>query len=213
MLPVMSAAPTHPLPPRATFTSEPIFRLTVGQYHDMIRSGTLTEDDPVELLEGVLVFKMPKNTPHATGNKLASREVGRRLPDGWHYQSQDPITLADGEPEPDGAVVRGRVEDYAAAHPGPADVALVIEVADSSLDRDRGLKLRSYARAKLAVYWIVNLTERQVEVYADPVSPAEGDPRYARRDVYRPGDAVPLVVPGAAGPSAVPVDALLPPTV
>lgn len=209
----MSAASLHPLPPRVVFTNEPIFQLTVDQYHELIRSGSLTEDDPVELLEGLLVFKMPKNTPHATSTKLATREIGRRLPEGWHYQVQDPITLADGEPEPDGAVVRGRIEDYAASHPTPADVALVIEVADSSLERDRGLKFRSYARAGIAVYWIINLTERQVEVYADPISPADGDPTYASRSIYCVGDVVPLTVGGVAGMPPLPVDALLPPIV
>src|SRR4051812_21961218 len=101
---------------RYAFTDEPVFRLTVDQYHELIRSGKLTEDDPVELLEGILVFKMPKNTPHSTSTKIAGREIGMLLPPGWHYQSQDPITLSDGEPEPDGAVVRGRAEDYLKAH-------------------------------------------------------------------------------------------------
>ncbi|CAA9436896.1 MAG: hypothetical protein AVDCRST_MAG64-3882 [uncultured Phycisphaerae bacterium] len=206
----MSAVPLHPLPPRAAFTTEPIFRLTVDQYHQLIDSGTLTEDDPVELLEGILVFKMPKNTPHATCTKLARREVERLLPDGWHYQTQDPITLADGEPEPDGAVVRGRIEDYAARHPGPADVPLVIEVSDASLGRDRGIKLRSYARAGLTVYWIVNPVDRQVEVYTSPMTPSDGDPTYAGHAVYRPGEAVPLNLPGRELPP-VPVAALLPP--
>ena len=71
-----------------------------------IRSGKLTEEDPVELLEGILVFKMPKNAPYATANGLVRRQIEMRLPAGWHYRSQEPITLADGEPEPDGAVVR-----------------------------------------------------------------------------------------------------------
>ena len=78
----MSVIPTQPLPARAAYTNEPIFRLTVDQYHELIRAGKLGEDDPVELLEGILVFKMPKNTPRATATKLAQREVGRRLPEG-----------------------------------------------------------------------------------------------------------------------------------
>src|SRR5437773_7029281 len=125
---VMSVLPSQPLPPRAAYTNEPIFRLTVDQYHELIRTGKLGEDDPVELLEGILVFKMPKNTPIVTSTKLARRELERVLPPDWHYITQDPITLDDGEPEPDGGVVRGRIEDYSARHPGPADVMLVIEV-------------------------------------------------------------------------------------
>jgi Uma2 family endonuclease len=191
----MSVLPKQPLPPRAAYTSEPIFRLTVDQYHELIRAGKLGEDDPVELLEGILVFNMPRSTPHATGTKFARREIERVLPQGWHYIVQDPITLADGEPEPDGAVVRGRIEDYAKAHPGPADVALVVEVADTSLDRDRGIKLRSYARASIPEYWIVNLQEGQVEVYRDPV-PAGAQSGYRHRQSYARAGRVPVTLDG-----------------
>ncbi|MDB5297850.1 MAG: hypothetical protein JWO31_3833 [Phycisphaerales bacterium] len=207
----MSAVPLHTLPPRAAYTSEPIFRLTVDQYHGLIDAGTLTEDDPVELLEGILVFKMPKNTPHTTSTKLGIGEFVRRLPTGWHYQSQDPITLGDGEPEPDGAVVRGAATDYMGKHPGPADVALVIEIADSSLERDRGIKLRSYARAGIVAYWIVNLSDCQIEVYSDPIAPAGGEPTYARRAVHRVGEEIPLDLPGH-GRVVIPAAALLPPS-
>ena len=204
----MSVLP-HPLSPRAAYTSEPIFRLTVDQYHELIRAGKLGEDDPVELLEGILVFKMPKNTPHATATGLARRAVERLLSGAWHYRVQDPITLSDGEPEPDGAVVRGRIEDYAAAHPGPADVALVIEVADTSLARDRGIKLRSYARAGIAAYWIINLIERQVEAHADPDRDAP-EPSYRRRDVLAAGASVPLLLKGATV-GEIPASELFPP--
>ncbi len=182
-----------PLPPRAAYTDEPIFRLTVEQYHQLIRSGGLTSDDPVELLEGLLVFKMPKKGTHSTATGKCRRVVEALLPPGWHYRSQEPVTLADGEPEPDGAVVRGGVDDYADRHPGPADVALVIEVADTTLARDRTGKLRSYARAGIPAYWIVNLVDRQVEVYADP---AAADYRW--RAVFTADAAVPLVVDGEA---------------
>ena len=206
----MSVVPSHPLPPRAAYTDEPIFRLSVDQYHELVRTGNLGEDDPVELLEGILVFKMPKNTPHVTCTKLTRRAVERALPEGWHYLSQDPVTLADGEPEPDGAVVRGRIEDYAQSHPGPGDVALVVEVADTSLSRDRGIKLRSYARAGIPAYWIINLVERQVEVFGDAVTPAEVEPTYRRRETFGPGQGIPLTVPGA-GVQHIPVSDLLPP--
>jgi Uma2 family endonuclease len=187
-----------------------IFRLTVAQYHELIRSGKLTDEDPVELLEGILVYKMPKNTPHATSTKLVRREIEPRLPLGWHYQTQDPITLGDGEPEPDGAVVRGKIEDYAKHHPGPSDVALVIEVADSSLERDRGIKLRSYARAGIPVYWIINVEDRQVERYREPTAPGGVVPSYQLIDIYREGESIPLALPGSAE-AAISVNALLPP--
>ena len=191
----MTATLTQPLPAGAVYTNEPLFPLTVDQYHELIRSGKLTEADPVELLEGILVFKMPKNAPHATGNALVRREIESKLPSGWHYRSQEPITLDDGEPEPDGAVVRGQIEDYATRHPAAAEVALVIEVADTSLDRDRGIKLRSYARAGIAQYWIVNLIDRQIEAYTDP-DPAAARPTYLRQSVFPVSATLPLTLAG-----------------
>lgn len=207
----MAVAPHQLLPPRAVYTSEPIFRLTVEQYRAMIRAGELTEDDPVELLEGILVFKMPKNTPHSVATGLARREVERLLPEGWHFRPQEPITLEDGEPEPDGAVVRGAIEDYATEHPSPAAVGLVIEVADSSLARDRGIKLRSYARAGIVGYWIINLIDRQVETYGEPDPDAMPEPTYTQPRVYQLGEVVPFGLPGVGPLGGVPVGRLIPP--
>src|SRR6266540_3383250 len=119
----MSAIPSTP-PPAPP--EEPVFRLTVEQYHTMIEAGVLTDDDPVELLEGILVFKMPKKPNHRLAVRLLTSALDAMLPSGWHFQAQEPITLADGEPEPDGAVVRGNPRDYSTRHPGPEDVALVI---------------------------------------------------------------------------------------
>src|SRR4051812_20576168 len=113
---------------------EDLFRLTVEQYHTMIEAGVLTEDDPVELLEGVLVQKLPKSRAHVAALSRLNRALAAILPPGYFIQMQDPITLSESEPEPDLAVVRG-IEDDFTEHPGPADVALVVEVADTSLRR------------------------------------------------------------------------------
>jgi len=113
-----------------------IWRLSVAQYHEMIRAGILAEDDPVELLDGCLVQKIIKNPPHCLATGLVRDALEKALPEGWHVKSQDPITLAASEPEPDVTVVRGSRRDYADRHPGPADVALVVEVADTGLQRD-----------------------------------------------------------------------------
>lgn len=193
MTTAVSQSPTR----HAVYTSEALFPLTVDQYHDLIRAGTLSEADPVELLEGILLYKMPKNPPHAAVTTAVRETIALVLLAEFHVRSQEPVTLPDGEPEPDGAVVRGRSKDYMLRHPGPEDVPLIIEVADSSLDRDRGIKLRSYARAGIAEYWIVNLIDRQVEVYTDPDPQAAGGPAYRQRAVYGPGDSVPLVIAGA----------------
>jgi Uma2 family endonuclease len=175
----------------------PLWRLTVQQYHDMIRSGILTADDPVELLEGWLVQKMPKNPRHSIVSLRLRQCLEKAIPAGWFVQSQEPVTLPDSEPEPDAFVVRGTPDDYLQRHPGPVDLGLVIEVSDTSLARDQGVKLRLYARSQLPAYWIVNLQDNQLEVYADPTgpSPVAND---RSRHVYRAGDVVSATLDGAA---------------
>jgi Uma2 family endonuclease len=149
-------------------TTEPIWRLTVAQYHSMIEHGILSEDSQIELLEGLLTAKMPKNPPHRISTKLLYSVLAQLIPNGWYVDSQEPITLADSEPEPDIAIIRGCTTDYRNRHPSAQDVALVIEVADSSLDRDRNLKQRIYAVAGIPIYWILNLSDRTLEVYTQP---------------------------------------------
>ena len=89
-----------PLAPPAP-PPEPIWRLSVAQYHEMMNTGILDEDDPVELLEGWLIPKMPKNPPHMVTKGLASDALARLLPPGWHVNEQEPITTEDSEPDPD----------------------------------------------------------------------------------------------------------------
>ena len=101
----MSSATTELLPGPS---EEPVFRLSVQQYHAMVDAGVLSDDDPVELLEGILVFKMPKKPNHRLTVRLLTSAIDALLPVGWHFQAQEPITLSDGEPEPDGAIVRGQ---------------------------------------------------------------------------------------------------------
>jgi Uma2 family endonuclease len=131
------------------------------------------------------------------------------FPPGWQVRSQEPITLGDSEPEPDLAVVRGDLGEYEHSHPSPRDVALVVEVADVSIDRDRSIKQRAYARAGIPVYWIVNLQERQVEVYTDPGGPGEA-PDYRRHENYA-GSEVLLTIEGR-DIGRIPMGALLPAT-
>ncbi|MDR3635418.1 MAG: Uma2 family endonuclease [Isosphaeraceae bacterium] len=185
-----------------------IWRLSVGQYHEMIRAGILTEDDPVELLEGWLVTKMPKKLAHRLSTQLTRQSIERLLPSGWYVDAQEPITTDDSEPEPDVTVVRGNRRDYADRHPGPRDVALLVEVADASLARDLRLKKALYARAGFPTYWVVNLLEGRLEVFTDPTGPADASD-YRRWEVYGPDDAVPLLVDGREM-GRIPVRELLP---
>jgi Uma2 family endonuclease len=189
--------------------SEPIWRLNVDQYHEMIRRGILTDDDPVELLDGWLVYKMPKNPPHRVATRSTRKALEQVVPAGWYVDSQEPITLGErSEPEPDGMVVRGESNQYLERHPGPEDVALIAEVADATLARDRGSKKRLYARANVPVYWIINLFDRQIEVYTDPTGLAE-QPDYRQRQDYGPSDSVPVVIAGQEV-GRIPVRDLLP---
>lgn len=172
-----------------------IWRLSVGQYHEMIRAGILTADDPVELLAGWLVYKMPKNPPHRIATRLAQQALEAVVPAGWYVDAQEPITLIDSEPEPDVMIVRGDTRDYRDRHPGPEDVALIVEVADSTLERDRGVKRMVYARAGIPVYWILNVLERVLEVYCDPSGPGE-DADYGQRRVYELSNSVAVIIDG-----------------
>ncbi|MBD1932759.1 Uma2 family endonuclease [Trichocoleus sp. FACHB-69] len=160
----------------------------------MIRLGILSDDDPVELLDGWLVYKMPKNPPHRATTKLTRNALEAVIPEGWYVDTQEPITLADSEPEPDVVVVRGNTRDYLDRHPGASDIALIIEVADSTLERDRTSKQRLYARAGIPIYWIINLPEKQVEVYTEPVVTSESI--YQRRQDYQLSDEVPVAIAG-----------------
>lgn len=188
--PITAADPLSPAIPDV-----PIYRLTLDQYHAMAAAGILTEDAPVEFLEGWLVEKMTKNSPHIAATALLLNLINRLLPRGWFLTVQDPIATAYSEPEPDLAVIRGEPRDYLERRPTATDIVLVVEVADSSLDQDRGLKKRVYAEAGIALYWIVNLIDGQVEVYTDPTGPGDA-PDYRQRRDFGPADEIPLMLDG-----------------
>ena len=174
-----------------------LYRFSVAKYHKMIESGILTEDDNLELLDGYLVHKMTRNPPHDACLQLIQETLPGLFPAGWCLRMQSAITLSRSEPEPDAAIVRGNARAYATHHPGPADIGLVIEVADSTLDSDRLDKGRIYAEAGIGCYWIVNLVDRQIEVYTLP-SGATATPSFAQRQDYRMNDDVPLALDGTA---------------
>ncbi|MEX2118365.1 MAG: Uma2 family endonuclease [Pirellulales bacterium] len=172
----------------------PVRRFTVEEYHRLGKLGVLTEDDRVELLDGWIVPKTNLNPSHSVSVQLVDDAVRKQLPAGWCIRIQDAITTADSEPEPDVAVVRGSIRDYTSRHPGPDDIGLVVEVADTSLARDR-YKCALYGRSAIAAYWIVNLIDRRIEVYGDPTG-LDANPGYRRRADYGEDDQVPLFVDG-----------------
>jgi len=183
-------------------------RFSVPEYHKLIEIGMLTEKDSLELLDGYLVEKMPHDPIHDGTIQLVEYAIRALLAASWCVRVQSAITLSRSEPEPDLAIVRGSVRSFLSRHPGPADFGLVIEVSNSSLDSDRDDKIPIYACDGIPTYWIVNLVDRQVEVYEQPsgVSPS---PSYGNRRTFLVGDSVPVVLDGVTV-GTIPVVDLLP---
>lgn len=202
----MSPLPTTLPPPYPDFAG--FRKWSAADYHKMADVGLILEGDPFELIEGYVVEKPVKGDLHESSMRRHTVRFPRRLPVGYIPQIQGAIALGESEPEPDGAVLRGDETTYDGRLPTAADVPLVIEVSDSSLGYDRLHKARVYARAGIAVYWIVNVIDRQVEVLADPDAAAT-PPAYRTRTDYRPGDDVPVVLDGVTV-GTVPVAELLP---
>lgn len=163
--------------------------LTLEQYHGMIEQGIVGEDDPVELINGYLVLKDQGRGPgtghgptHAGITDRVQKVMIAALGAGWAVRCQLPITLGNSvlglgrEPEPDLAVAKGTADDYFDHHPGPKELLLVAEVADTSLDYDRTVKANLYASANIATYWIINLADRELIVFSSP---------NAKQDRYR----------------------------
>jgi Uma2 family endonuclease len=185
-----------------------LFRLSVAQYHEMIRAGIFQDGDPVELVDGYLVLKMTKNPAHCLTVGLTADALNLLVPAGWHVRVQDPVTTEISEPEPDVALVKGQRRDFSGRHPGPGEIVVAIEVADTTLAWDRGRKKSAYARAGIAVYWIVNILESQVEVFTQPTGETDL-PTYREERTYKSGMEVPVVIEGREI-GLVPVRDLLP---
>ncbi len=186
-------------------------RFSLEEYHWLIEHGFFREDERVELIEGVLNEMSPKGLRHAACLTRGLRIFNAALSDYACVRAQDPITLpaSNSEPEPDLVVAQKREDDYADHHPLPQDVLLVVEIAQSSLEYDRRVKVPLYAAAGIVEYWIVNLHEDLVEVYREPTSPAEDAPHFLQHLRLSARDTVnPAQLPNCA----VAVKDLLPPT-
>jgi Uma2 family endonuclease len=183
-------------------------RWTTNEYRRMVELGVIRPDERLELLDGYLVLKMPQNLPHRSAVSRLGTRLAPRLPPGWWLETQYPIAVGLTDPEPDGVILRGCDADYDARRPVAADFGIVIDVSDSTLALDRVGKGRLYARSGIPVYWIVNVIDRQIEVYSDPDSTAT-PPAYRSRTDYKPGDTVPITLDGAAA-GKIAVSELLP---
>jgi Uma2 family endonuclease len=172
----------------------PVAQFTVEKYHRMIEAGAFTEDDRVELIEGWVVKQMAKGPAHAYATRQVDRLLSACVPPAWHVRNQEPVTLATSEPEPDVAVIRGTADTYRDRHPYAGDLILVVEVSETSLETDR-LKGKTYGRAGIPQYWIVNLVARCIEVYTQPSEAAEHG--YGSSQVIREGE-LDIVLDGQA---------------
>ncbi|MCL6500075.1 MAG: Uma2 family endonuclease [Firmicutes bacterium] len=169
----------------------------------MGRAGILREDERLELIGGEIIEMAAIGSRHAACVGFFLDWLVRHLPMTAAVRVQDPIRLPPGsEPEPDIAVVRRRADFYATAHPGPDDVLLLIEVADTSLTYDRDVKMPLYAAAGIPELWLVDLTQDRVEVFRDPV-----DGHYRSVKVLARGD---ILTPTAFPDLAIPCDEIFP---
>lgn len=183
------------LNPRVDDPPRSVHRFTIREYERLVKIGFLNPGDRTELIDGWLVDKMPQNPRHAGFMDIANQAIESLLSSKWTTRSQLPIRLpGDNVPEPDVVVVLAPKKQYTERHPTEKDAALVVEVSDTTLDEDRNLKLPQYARARIQVYWIINLVDRCIEVYTDPRGGR--NPTYKQQVLYGPHEEVPVIIAG-----------------
>ena len=194
----------------------PVRRLTIDEYVGMYESGILTDDDRCELLDGIIYRKdrskagediMSVGTEHVWGVTRVGELDGQLKRRGCHVRLQSHVAFPlYSLPEPDAVIVVGTKDDYLKRHPGPDDIICLIEVSDSSLRNDRTRKLKLYATQGIKLYIIINLPDRVIEAYTDPLPDEQ---KYRTVQTLHAGT---LHLPTAPGkPLAVAVKSLLPP--
>ena len=170
------------------------YRLSVRQYLRMIQGGVFPPETHVELLGGILVEQMTKGDPHNYLLMILPSTLQALVPQPWAAVAEVSLLLGPrSRPEPDLMILRGPISRYKAQPPTSQDVALIIEVAESSYRYDRGHKWRKYAAAGVPVYWIVHLKKRQVEVYRDPAGLGKSA-AYRSSEIYGEDAAAPVMI-------------------
>lgn len=144
-------------------------KFTVKQYHKMADSGILTEDERVELIQGEIIEMSPIGTQHASCVRRLNALLNSRLNGRALVDIQNPVELDDiSEPQPDVTLLRLREDFYSTAHPQPTDIFLIVEVADTTVTYDRGVKIPLYAEDNIVEVWLVDINGQRVEVYREP---------------------------------------------
>ena len=183
-------------------------RWTRKEYDRLIEIGVFRPDESLELLGGELIVGEPQSSPHYTAIGLVEEALRTALGPGWLVRPHGPLALdEESEPEPDVSLVPGTWRDYTTGH--PARPVLVVEVSLSRLTFDREHKGSLYARAGLADYWILNLVDRILEIYREPVPDAAARFGWRYRSVDRRGGEA-TASPRAAPDARVRVSDLLP---
>lgn len=163
--------------------------IKTAEYDLMIKSGVFNEDDHIELLNGVIIEKMPKGTKHSSANDRAARVFYKTLDENVIIRNQNPIWLDEfSEPEPDIVLAMKNAGEYENSHPTPKDILLILEIADSTLAYDRNTKSLAYARAGIRQYILLNVQEKTLEDYREP-----GADGYGSKQTYRTGQSFNLV--------------------
>ena len=187
-----------------------LHRFTYDEYHAMIAHGIIAEDARAELLDGLVVDKMPKGRPHVYALQSLRDIIEAWLSGTWTTQLQDPVNAGTSAPEPDMAIVSQVSAKSLKGHPRPPDVPLIVEVADTSVRKDRGTKLRIYSAAGFENYWIIDLEAGAIITHARP-NPYSEPPSYEDRHTFHRGESVTLELDGQI--LTIAVGDILPPAV
>jgi Uma2 family endonuclease len=178
-----------------------LYHFSIEQVEAMVHQGILSEADRVELWDGVLIEKMTKNTPHIVAAARLGKFLHRAVPEGYTICVEATIALPwpgrrrrGSLPEPDVVIVVGDPDTFG-RRIGPQDIAVIIEIADTSLAEDRTRTKRRYARAAIPTYWLINLPERRIEVYSGPTGPSRS-PDYGTLTIFGEDQYLPLVLGG-----------------
>ncbi len=177
---------TTTAPVQASIAARETRKFTVAEYFRLVDAGIIQPGERVELVEGEILTMPPMGNSHFSGIMRYTRVFGRLAGERFALLVQAPLPLDErSAPEPDLALLTFREDDYASRRPGPADALLVVEVADSSLDYDRGVKARIYGRAGVPETWALNLPEDCIERFTGP-----GPEGYGQHDILRRGEKV-----------------------